>query len=310
MASSDSLFRALSQHQNLPIRLVAPGFGHVSPEAAAPYAATHRLSYYFFFFLWEGAAELKVDLETFAVAPQELVFALPHQVRQVPAPTPGNGYYKLGLQQACLARLPRHYPFLLNPLNQQKIRFTAPAAARVSAIFGLLTGLLRTPDAHPELILVQLHSLFTEIDVAYFAAAEKPADERLTKYLQFGVFVEDNLTEHPTVGQIAAELAVSPDSLCQLVKHYAGLSPKEFITNRLMLEAQRRLYYGEWTSVKELAFELGFHDPAYFSRLFKKVTGQTAATFLGLINQQGKTSVSAHQLATDKVGAHHARVTN
>ena len=279
MASSDSSFRAFSQHQSLPIRLVAPGFGHVAPEAAAPYAATHRLSYYFFFFLWEGAAEFTVDLETFAVGPQELVFALPHQVRQVPAAAPGNVYYKLGLQEECLARLPRHYPFLLNPLNQQKIRFSAPAAARVRAVFELLAGLLRTPDTNPELILAQLHSLFTEINVAYFAAAEKPADERLTKYLQFGVFVEDNLTEHPTIGHIAAELALSTDGLYQLVKHYAGLSPKEFIINRLMLEARRRLYYGEWTSVKELAFELGFHDPAYFSRLFKKVTGQTVAAF-------------------------------
>lgn len=279
MASSDSSFRALSQHQSLPIRLVAPGFGHVSPEAAAPYAATHRLSYYFFFFLWEGATEFKVDLETFAVEPQELVFALPHQVRQVPAPTPGHMYYKLGLQEDCLVRLPRHYPFLLNPLNQQKIRFSAPAAARLRAIFDLLTGLLRTPDTNPELILAQLHSLLTEIDVAYFAVTEKPTDERLTKYLQFSVLVEDNLTEHPTIGRIAAELAVSTDSLYQLVKHYAGLSPKEFVTNRLMLEARRRLYYGEWTSVKELAFELGFNDPAYFSRLFKKATGHTVAAF-------------------------------
>ena len=274
MASSDSSFRVFSQRASLPIRLVAPGFGHVSPEAAAPYAATHRLSYYFFFFLWEGAVELKVGLETFAVKPQELVFALPHQVRQVPAPSPGNIYYKLGLQQACLAR---HYPFLLNPLHHQKIRFSAPAA-RVCTIFELLMGLLHTPDANPELILVQLHSLFTEIDVAYLAAAEKPADERRTKYLQFSVFVEDNLTEHPTIGHIAAELALSPDSLCQLVKHYAGLSPKQFITNRLMLKA-RRLHYGEWISVKELAFDLGFNDPAYFSRLFKKITGQTVAAF-------------------------------
>jgi AraC-like DNA-binding protein len=93
------------------------------------------------------------------------------------------------------------------------------------------------------------------------------------------VFVEDNLTEHPTIGRIAEELAVSTDSLYQLVKHYAGLSPKEFLTNRLMLEARRRLYYRERSSVKELAFELGFNDPAYFSRLFKKVTGKTVAAF-------------------------------
>jgi AraC-like DNA-binding protein len=39
------------------------------------------------------------------------------------------------------------------------------------------------------------------------------------------------------------------------------------------------LYYNESSSVKELAFELGFNDPEYFSRLFKKVTGKTIAGF-------------------------------
>ena len=279
MRTSESLLRDFSQNASLPIRLVAPGFGHVPPETAAHYGVTHRLAYYFFLFLWEGTTECGIDLETYAVERHELVFSLPHQIRRLPANLHGHAYYKLGVQQECLARLPRHYPFLLNPLNQQKIRFAAAAAARLRTIFELLMGLLSTPDTNPELILVQLHSLLTEINVAYFAAVATPADERLTNYIAFRVFVEDHLLEHPAIGRIAAELALSTDSLYQLVKHYAGLSPKEFITNRLMQEARRRLYYREQSSVKELAFALGFQDPAYFSRLFKKVTGQTVATF-------------------------------
>ena len=46
-----------------------------------------------------------------------------------------------------------------------------------------------------------------------------------------------------------------------------------------MPEAKRRLYYAE-SSIKELAYDLGFNDPDYFSRLFKKVTGQTIAAFV------------------------------
>lgn len=280
MESSELLLRDFSQNISLPIRLVAPGFGHLPPEAAAPYGLPHRLAYYFFLFLWEGTAEFGVDLETFVVEKHELVFSLPHQIRQLPAIPHKNAYYKLGLQEACLSQLPRHYPFLLNPLNQQKIRFSASAAARVRTIFELLTGLLSAPNTNPELILVQLHSLLTEINVAYFEAEAKPADDRLATYFRFQAFVENNLTEHPTIGRISEELALSTDSLYQLVKQYAGLSPKEFVTNRLMLEARRRLHYSERISVKELAFELGFNDPAYFSRLFKKVTGKTVAAFL------------------------------
>ncbi|HTI94137.1 MAG TPA: helix-turn-helix domain-containing protein, partial [Puia sp.] len=169
--------------------------------------------------------------------------------------------------------------FLLDPLNQQKIRFSPAAAVRLRSIFAILLGLLRTADTEPELILAHLNSLLTEIDTAYFTIAKKPADNGLTKFIGFKVFVENNLTDHPSIRDIAEQLALSTDSLYQIVKRYSGLSPKEFITNRLILEARRRLYYGRRSSVKELAFELGFNDPDYFSRVFKKVTGKTVAEF-------------------------------
>ena len=46
-----------------------------------------------------------------------------------------------------------------------------------------------------------------------------------------------------------------------------------------MIEAQRKLRYSN-LSVKELAYELGFNDPDYFSRLFKKSTGKSVSDFL------------------------------
>jgi len=48
---------------------------------------------------------------------------------------------------------------------------------------------------------------------------------------------------------------------------------------RLILETQRILFY-EKSTVKELAYELGFADPNYFSRLFKKQTGKSISEFL------------------------------
>lgn len=132
-------------------------------------------------------------------------------------------------------------------------------------------------NTNPELILAHLNSLLTEINTTYFSNDKNPADDKLSKYTDFKIFVENNLTDHPTVQAIAEELAFNTNSLYHIVKHYSGLSPKEFMIYRLILEARRRLYYSESSSVKELAFELGFNDPDYFSRLFKKMTGQTNA---------------------------------
>ncbi|QRR00034.1 AraC family transcriptional regulator [Dyadobacter sandarakinus] len=268
-----------SQNKQLPIRIITPDFGHLSREIAAESGFTRRLQYYFSLFVLDGRCQHIVDLETMEIGKHELLFALPHQVQQYPATSHGSDYYKLGFDEECFSRLPRRFPFLLNPLNRQKIRFSPAAAIRLKAVFEILLGLLSTADTSPVLILAHLNSLLTEINTAYFAVDGRPADDRMEKFIGFKVFVENNLTDHPTVRNIAKELAVSTDSLYQIVKHFSGLSPKEFITNRLILEARRRLYYNEWTSVKELAFDLGFNDPDYFSRLFKKVTGKTIAGF-------------------------------
>ncbi|GGH63898.1 hypothetical protein GCM10011379_15330 [Filimonas zeae] len=259
--------------------MVTPGFGQLSPEAAAKHPSIHRLPYYFFLFMEKGHSRYTVDLETFNIEKHELLFSLPHQIQQLTSATQGNHYYKLGFDDYCLSRLPRQYAFLLNPLNQQKIRFSPAAAARLKNIYTMLLALLSTPDTDAELILAHLNSLLTEMNAAYFANEAKQADHKLSAFIKFKLFIENNLTTHPSIKQIAKELAISTDSLYQLVKHYSGQSPKEYLTQRLMLEARRRMYYSQHTSVKELAFELGFNDPDYFSRLFKKTTGKTVATF-------------------------------
>jgi AraC family transcriptional activator of pobA len=267
-----------SQHPSLPIRLIGPDFGHLPPEAAAPYEAESRLSYYFFHFQWAGTTRLDLDTGAATIGPQEALFLLPHQLRPRLASASRSGYYKLGFSEDCLARLPQAYPFLLNPLQQSKIQFTTAAAARVRIVFELLISLLQSDDTTPDVLLAHLHSLLTELNAAYFAASAPPP-EGLAKYITFSLFVEDNFTEHPSIEHIARELALSTDSLYELVKRHAGLSPKEFLTQRLILEAKRRLSAQERVSVKELAYALGFQDPAYFSRLFKKATGKTVAAF-------------------------------
>jgi len=268
-----------SQNDQLPIRIVSPDFGHLPPEAIGSYGLTHRLPYYFLIFIREGSSRQRIDTKDFEIGKHELLFCLPNQVRQVAEDNHSGEYYKLGFDENCLSKLPRQYPFLLNPLNQQKVSFSAAAAERICSIFEMLKDLLSASDGEPELILAHLNSLLTEINAAYFAGEGTRSNDRMAKFIGFKVFVENNFTDHPTIRHIAEELALSQDSLYQIVKQHSGLSPKEYITNRLMLEARRRMHYRERTSVKELAYDLGFNDPDYFSRLFKKVTGTTVGSF-------------------------------
>jgi AraC-like DNA-binding protein len=279
MLPLESFLQHYTQNHKLPIRLSSPSFGHLPAEIAAHYPLVHRTPHYFLLFMVDGLTRHGADLQQFEVHNHELLFILPHQLHHLPPGKQGTDYYKLGFDESCLALLPRHYAFLLNPFNNQKVRFGPAAAARVKAIFDMLLDLLRAMDTPAELILAHLNSLLTEVNAAYFAAHKNPADGQLAHYIRFKLLVEASLAEHPSIGAMAEELALNPNRLYSIVKHYSGLSPKEFITHRLVLEAKRRLYYSP-RSVKELAYELGFNDPEYFARVFKKVTGQTVSTFV------------------------------
>jgi AraC family transcriptional regulator, transcriptional activator of pobA len=279
MGNSASFLQHFSQNNRLPIRVVSPTFGRLPPtEVSDGIYPPQQRPFYFMLFMVDGASRHRVDLEHFDVQSNELLFILPHQIHHLP-PRKNNNYFKLGFDEDCLSLLPQQYPFLVNPHNNQKVKFTLAAGERVKAIFEMLIQLLSTMDTEPALIIAHLNSLLTEINTAYFAADKNPADDKLSKYIHFKLLIESNLTNHPSVISLAEQLALNTNSLYTLVKHYSGVSPKEFINNRLILEAKRRLYYSK-CSIKELAYDLGFNDPEYFSRLFKKVTGQTVTTFV------------------------------
>jgi len=279
MQTGVSFLNQIRQNDKLPIRIISPEFGHLTPEEAKAYIAPHRTPYYFFMFMMNGLGRHQIDLQQYEVNGNELIFVTPYQIHEQDVVNEGSKFVKIGFDECCLSLLPRQYPFLLDPLNHPKVSFTPGAAQRVKAIFAMLLDLLKQWHTKAELILAHLNSLLSEINAAYFLYAGFPVNDKIACFTAFKTYIDEHLTEQRSVSKIAEDLSINANGLYKLVKRYSGLSPKEYIIKRLILEARRRLYYGENKSIKELAFELGFNDPEYFSRLFKKVSGQTIAKF-------------------------------
>lgn len=96
------------------------------------------------------------------------------------------------------------------------------------------------------------------------------ADYKLFRALK--IAIEKNYKEYHSVQFYADLLNVQARTLNAATRKYAERSTSEIIQERLLLEAQRILYH-EDKRVKEICYELGFDDPAYFTRFFKKHTG-------------------------------------
>jgi AraC family transcriptional activator of pobA len=97
-------------------------------------------------------------------------------------------------------------------------------------------------------------------------------------YTRFRAAVEQRYKEQWQVGQYAAALRISPSRLNRLCLRIAGSSAFEIAQDRLLLEACRQLTYLP-ASIATIAYELGFQDPAYFSRLFKKRFGTAPSEY-------------------------------
>jgi AraC family transcriptional activator of pobA len=93
--------------------------------------------------------------------------------------------------------------------------------------------------------------------------------ERLRAFRQL---IESQYLKHWPVERYARRLAVSETSLNRLCRQFAGLTAFDMIQQRLVLEARRRLVYAAG-SISSIAGELGFKDPAYFSRFFRRHLG-------------------------------------
>lgn len=71
---------------------------------------------------------------------------------------------------------------------------------------------------------------------------------------------------------------MAPKTVTHKFKRLKLPQPNEVIKNRIILEAKRLLVHTSMTA-KEIAHELGYEDPAYFSRQFQVKTGESPSSF-------------------------------
>lgn len=90
--------------------------------------------------------------------------------------------------------------------------------------------------------------------------------------------IAENYVSQKEVAFYARELNTSERRLNEICVKYTGETVKQLIIDRTITEAKRFIGSGN-LSVKEIAYQLGFTDPAYFSRIFKSKTDFTPEEF-------------------------------
>lgn len=93
-------------------------------------------------------------------------------------------------------------------------------------------------------------------------------------------YISDNLKEPITLEQLAGHVHVNPSYLSRTFKKETGHTITDFI-NLKRIERAKELLLDKSILTYEIAEQVGFNDPAYFSAIFKKYVGMSPKDFRG-----------------------------
>jgi len=106
---------------------------------------------------------------------------------------------------------------------------------------------------------------------------EKEAKEQHLVY-DFICLVHEHYTMQHEVPYYAKFLNTTAKRITEKFNEMGVLNPHGFIKKRIVIEAKRQLLFTD-KNIKTICFDLGFNDPAYFARFFKKNVGLTAKEY-------------------------------
>lgn len=120
----------------------------------------------------------------------------------------------------------------------------------------------------------------TTYDLAYFQRREKRTDAvkrdpRIQVVVDYLIAHPDEPFDSKYLSQMAG---MSPSSLRRLFKAHTGKTPGDFLKELRLMTAARRLLTTD-DRISDIAYEVGFDDQNYFSRIFKEVFGLSPSQY-------------------------------
>jgi two-component system response regulator YesN len=93
------------------------------------------------------------------------------------------------------------------------------------------------------------------------------------------LYIEKNLSERLTLSILSKSCYISPNYLSYLFHRETDMTVNDYITVRRMNRACEILSEAGKVYINELAERVGYKDPAYFARQFKKSIGCTPVQY-------------------------------
>ena len=220
-------------------------------------------------FVARGQVDLRLGAETQSlIGPQLVIVPTPivHGFRF----SPDVVGYVVTVSQSFLTGLPRQDVLRL---RMDRPAVHAPDSATARRLLLLGRELLR---AEPGSAGANGHMLHRALGEAWLrlaiGALSGEAGEERALVRRFRALVETSYRAHRPLSHYAAQLNCTERTLARQVNEALGMTPRQVINRRLLVEARRLLRFTN-AGCADVAAELGFDDPSYFSRFYLREAG-------------------------------------
>jgi AraC family transcriptional activator of pobA len=256
----------------------------VQLEKACTIAPNEQQNAYSIYWIQEGKGTYNIDFEHYTFTDNMLFFLSPGQVFTVDSEEIKTAY-KLTFARDFYCIQTHDKEVACNGIlfnNIYETPFVKPCKKDTKKLNFILDGLIDELQQNETAQYDMLQSYLKQFIICTVRVKKEnhvlKEDIETRLFKDFSLLVEQNFRELHTVKAYANRLGISPKSVTKHFQKLGAIKPSNFIKNRISLEAKRLLIYTDKT-VKEIAFELGFNDPAYFTRFFTKATSKSPLQF-------------------------------
>lgn len=247
--------------------------------ALLPYP--HRHDFYHIVWVTHGRGEHIIDSDRYEVKPNTLFFMSPGQVHDFKLSDDSIGFtinfsaefFSLQMQnKKILHEIPVYK--LESPIAAVYLDARQAAALR-PVIDDIAMEYEAEESAYQDVLRSYLAIFLTKASrFAEPVAEAEPALRALVLTRRFKGLLEQHFRTVTDIAEYARMLRVSDRALNEATRRALGATANKLVRDRVMLEAKNLLLHSE-VPVSQIADQLAFEDPAYFSRAFKKHTGRS-----------------------------------
>jgi len=248
----------------------------------------HLHDFYSIFWIESGEAIHATEFVEYSLKADTVLFVPPGLKHRMYIDQSVGGIYILFNEEFIQYNQKNHVPLkeyrlFNNPEFKSLITVFPEKREKLKNIAGFILDEFQHSDNYSqEIILNLLHLFLLEsrriFDQQYEAPKEESDSTPDLTIIKFKQLIEKNYQTQKNVSTYAEMLNMNPSCLNEVAKKTTGITAGELIRNRV-IEESKKLLYSSSLSGKEIAFQLGFDDPAYFSRFFRKYTGTTLKEF-------------------------------